>query len=98
MLTNAEEFLRRVHAVAAQNNVTLKQGLVEYVDRAKHNGPVGIFRKFADFAYQSEFRIAVVPGAKGPFSLTVGDLSDILIVGDLCNLSERIRIQPSDSV
>ena len=92
VLTKGDEFLRRVYAAATLDNVKLRQGLVEYVEKSTYNGPMGIFRKFSDFAYQSEFRIAVLSGTNGPFSLRVGDLSDISIVGNLSELNERIKI------
>lgn len=89
-LKDCDEFLRRVQVAAVRENLEFKQGFVEYVARPAYNGPMGAFRKFADFSYQCEFRIAVVSGIKAPFSLRIGDLSDILMTGNLANLNERI--------
>lgn len=92
ILTDGDEFLRRVHAAAEKENIVLKQDLVEYVDKATYNGPMGFFRKFSTFAYQSEFRFAVVTGSDAPFSLKIGDISDISMTGPLAELNKRIRI------
>jgi len=56
---------------------------------------VGIFRKDSRFAYQSEFRVALLPGAGIPYELKIGDLSDIVMVGPLCELNQRLRIVTS---
>ena len=95
VLTDGDEFLHRVQAAADRESLKLRQGLVEYVDRSTYDGPMGIFRKFVDFSYQSEFRIAVVSGTQHPLSLKIGDLSDISMVGNLADLNQRIRIESS---
>ncbi|MBI2780144.1 MAG: hypothetical protein HYX62_10265 [Gammaproteobacteria bacterium] len=90
--TNGDEFLRRARAEAARLGLTLKTGLVRYVDRETHKGPMGIFRKFSSFSFQSEFRVALLPGTGKPYSLRLGDLSDIAIIGDLKSINDRIRV------
>lgn len=97
-VTDGDEFLRRVRRAEEREGLTLKHDLVEYVDRSTYNGNLGVFRKFSEFAYQSEFRISVVSGLKGPYSLRVGDLSDIIMTGNLVDLNERIRIEAKNSV
>jgi hypothetical protein len=97
-LINGDEFLGRVKAAARLNGISIKLGLVEYVDRATYNGPMGVFRKFSDFGYQSEFCIAISSEMNGPFSLRVGGLSDISVVGNLCDLSERIKIESNGTL
>lgn len=94
ILKDGDEFLRRVHATAKKENIVLKQGCVEYVDKAKHNGAIGVFRKFSEFAYQSEFRLSVVTEKETPFSLRIGDISDISMIGPLAELNKRIKISP----
>jgi hypothetical protein len=92
ILKDADEFLRRVRETAKTENIVLKLGLVEYVDRTTYNGKIGVFRKFSEFAYQSEFRLAVVTGKEMPFSFRIGDISDISMIGTLAEVNERIRI------
>jgi hypothetical protein len=71
------EFLRRVAEAAHRGGHRLSYQLVEYVDRHNYSGPMGLFRKFSNFADQSEHRIAILPGVGGPLSLHVGPLHDI---------------------
>lgn len=97
-LIDGDEFLGRVKAAAQLNGIPIKLGLVEYVDRATYNGPMGALRKFSDFGYQSEFRIAINSEMDGPFSLRVGGLSDISVVGNLCDLCERIKIESNGTL
>jgi hypothetical protein len=92
LLTNGDEFLRRVKLAAQESGKRLRWGLVTYVDRATHHGAMGIFKKFSDFSYQSEFRIALSSGAGSPYSLRIGDLSDIAVVGKLAALNNSLRV------
>jgi len=98
ILTDGDEFLLRVRKAAEREGLTLRHDLVEYVDRSTYNGVMGVFRKFSEFAYQSEFRISVVSYLKGPYSLRIGDLSDISLTGNLEELNDRIRIKRTDGV
>lgn len=94
ILRDGDEFLRRVRETAKKENVELIQGLVEYVDRKTYNGRIGAFRKFSEYAYQSEYRLAVVTGKEAPFSFRIGDISDISMIGSLAELNSRIIISP----
>lgn len=56
--------------------------LVEYVDKKTYSGRMGLFKKFEDYNYQNEFRIALdVPESlldtNDVFKLNIGDISDI---------------------
>ncbi len=92
VLVQFDDFMRRVKAAVLNSSHGLQYHLVEYVDESSYQGPVGIFRKDSCFAYQSEFRIALLPGTGMPYPLQVGDLSDIIIVGPLSELNQRLRI------
>lgn len=93
VFTNGDEFLERVRNAATLAGYNLRHHLVEYIDERQHHGEVGIFRKRLRFAYQSEFRLAIVPGVAAPYRLQVGDLSDITITGPLDQLNDRLRLQ-----
>jgi hypothetical protein len=93
VFTNGDEFLRRVRDAAALAGHNLLHQLVQYIDEQQHHGEIGIFRKRLRFAYQSEFRIAIVPGVETPYCLHVGDLSDIAITGPLAQFNELLRLQ-----
>jgi len=95
VLIDGEEFLRRVRTAAESCGHTLFYRLVEYFDEETYTGPVGIFRKRSAFRYQSEFRIALVPGVNAPYPFGVGDLSDITQIGPLPELNRRLRFATS---
>jgi hypothetical protein len=87
------EFLRRVTDAAHQQGHRVSYNLVEYVDRKSYTGPMGLFRKFSNFADQSEHRIAILPGLGRPLSLHVGSLEDItrkVSAHDHLKLSPRV--------
>jgi hypothetical protein len=93
LLTDGDEFLRRVRRAGEQCGQELTYGLVGYVDERTYQGSMGVFRKRALFSYQSELRIAITPGADGPYKLHVGDLSDITISGRLAELNQLLRLE-----
>jgi hypothetical protein len=73
VFTEGDEFLRRVRAEALRLKIELQCSLVEYVDPSTYRGAMGIFRKFSSFSYQSECRLALLPGTGEPYSLWVGE-------------------------
>jgi len=77
LFTHTQEFLSRVAAAAKHRGLKVEGRLVEYYDESNYSGEVGRFRKPASFSYQSEYRIALAPGAQEAFPFQVGDLSDI---------------------
>jgi hypothetical protein len=90
LVTNTNEFLRRVGNATQAFNLSATGGLIEYIDKSTHSGGIGRFRKDKEYAHQREFRIVVEPGSVDPIKLQVGDLSDIT--------SEVIPIEDADSV
>ena len=98
VVVNGDDFIKRVWQAACQSGHDFKSELVEYVDFASYDGPMGIFRKSTAFSYQSEFRMSLVPGTGKPHVLEIGDISDNVIVGPLAELNQRLRLttrQPS---
>jgi hypothetical protein len=91
---DGDEFFRRINVAAKKENIVLEQELVEYVNKATYDGTMGVFRKFSNFAYQSEFRLSVVTGKDTPFSFRIGDISDISTIGTVAELNKRIKITP----
>jgi len=91
VLTDGNEFLRRVRVYAKEQKIDLQDGLVEYVDKENYNGTLGVFRKFSKFAYQSEFRIAISNQVDAPFSINIGSLVDISQIGTLTEINEHIK-------
>jgi hypothetical protein len=77
LLLNQEEFFKRLRFSMMQEGLTGRATLVEYYDYDTYAGPVGPFRKSDAFAYQSEYRIVVRPGLRGPRKLFLGNIEDI---------------------
>ncbi len=90
VITDGNEFLRRVRSAAESASHALECRLVEYVDESTYEGPIGPFRKSSAFSYQSEFRIALFPGTGDPYRLQIGDISDICVQGPLSEINRRI--------
>ena len=92
ILKDFDEFMKRVKA-AVPAGQELRYDLVKYIDADSYKGPVGIFKKLSDFSYQSEFRIALLPGTGAALPFDVGNLSDVVILGPLSELNDRLRVQ-----
>lgn len=91
LFLDGNEFLRRLKEAVLKAGQECAYGIVNYIDRCGYTGPMGMFRKFSEFAGTREFRVAVTSGAGGPVSLRLGDLSDIAIMG---SANERLRLDP----
>jgi hypothetical protein len=87
LLTDGDEFLRRVRAAAKAIGQTATCSIVKYVDSQIHNGPTGIFVKPNEFGYQSECRVARTPGTGEPLKLSLGSLADIALLGPSSELN-----------
>jgi len=96
VFTDGDELLLRARAAAAKDGLTLRQGLVEYVDKETYHGPMGPFRKFSAFSYQSEFRLVAKPGCVGPRSLMLGSLEDIAVRIPLAEINRMLRLRSDD--
>jgi len=68
---------------------------VEYVDRDKHHGPVGIYRKFKEYSWQYEWRIAIKQNfQKGAYEhFKIGSIKDICIVTDTEELINNLKCE-----
>jgi hypothetical protein len=74
VIRDAIEFTKRLHKAANEIGLSVRQHPIEYVEKAKHHGVMGPFRKYKTFRYQSEFRYLIGPGNGEPIKLQVGDL------------------------
>ena len=81
IVSDFDEFTKRIRAAIADTGQNLQWDLVEYIDETSYTGPVGIFKKDSVFSYQSELRLALLPGYGVKHELEVGDLSDIVKIG-----------------
>ena len=89
-LTNPHEFLRRVRQAASEHGFNLMYRGVEYVDPTGYSGELGLFRKSSEFSHQREFRIALSPGEGAPYTLLIGDISDLVAVAPVEQLGTII--------
>lgn len=91
-ITKPEAFMNRIKATAQKIKQNLRADLVKYANRKKHHGKMGIFKKFKEYEYQSEYRIVLSPGYGGPFRFVIGDISDISATGNTADINSRIEI------
>ncbi|WP_408901178.1 hypothetical protein [Photobacterium piscicola] len=60
---------------------------VEYVDRDTYHGEIGIYKKFSDYKWQYEWRLAFMQKSnEGPFILKLGSLRELVDVFDTSEL------------
>jgi hypothetical protein len=99
LITNLPEFIQRVRKAAVNLGRTCGHGPVEYVGADAHNGHMGAFRKFSQYQFQKEFRIALKGGGGVPTTLGIGDIRDICAVGATSDLGALIqRLKPVTTV
>ncbi|MDQ1835017.1 hypothetical protein [Massilia scottii] len=95
VITNADEFLRRVQEAADKVGRYYQSSLIDYVDRSTYHGVMGPFRKFSSFSYQQEFRMVLHAGDGHPTTLSIGDIRDICIHGLSAEINQRLRRAPN---
>lgn len=92
VFTNGDEFVKRTRSAAVRMGLHVRVGLVEYVDPETYEGPMGPFRKYSPFSYQSEARLVVEPESPEPRSLYLGPLGDIAVLVPVSEISQRLRV------
>ena len=97
-ITSCTSFLERIDTAAKKAKVKIYKSLVEYVQRDNHNGKMGIFKKFVTHSYQNEYRFVLSHGSSVPYTLSLGDISDITIIGSSNDINNHIEfeIPPDD--
>ena len=95
VITNTQEFLKRVKLAAERNRYRICGRLVRYYDPDVGTPPVQsdletIFTKRMEYQYQSEFRFAIDTGDLGCDAtiLDVGNLDDIAICLDTSDINQ----------
>jgi len=106
-IIHVDEFIRRINEAVLKTDHFFSypeadgriSGLVEYVDFNSYHGQIGPFRKSYEYAFQLEWRVALVYvwDDIGPYPdhifLEVGDLSDIMSTVDSSELFDgEIRV------
>lgn len=78
-----QEFLNRVRSACQKEGIAAEAKMVDYVGQHSHSGELGVFRKFSQFAYQNEFRVAFSPGIRPAREIRIGSIADISELLDL---------------
>lgn len=78
VIYNHEVFIDRfIETIKKKYRCNCKCTTVEYVDKNSYCGEMGAFRKFTEFSYQNEYRIAVNFNTLEPQTIYIGSLADI---------------------
>ncbi|MCE2501286.1 MAG: hypothetical protein J4G13_10555 [Dehalococcoidia bacterium] len=100
IITNIQEFLRRISVAAEQGGYGLRRGLVTYYDPmvgtpTTESDIESVFHKRKEYQYQSEFRIAVDTHLYEPTSLrlSIGDISDIAFLMRTSEINGQMRFE-----
>jgi hypothetical protein len=100
IITNRQEFLRRISVAAEEGGYRICGGLVTYYDPmvgtpTTHSGIKSVFHKRKEYQYQSEFRIAVDTHVYEPTSLrlSIGDISDIASLMRTSEINGKMRFE-----
>jgi len=96
VVVNSEKFIQHLLQKLKSENLPYKAGLVEYVNANEEAGEMGVFKKFSNFAWQKEFRIAIcapnLSKKNKPLILHLGDLSSV-IKGPFPKIEELFKIK-----
>lgn len=79
-------FLKLIEQELKKKRLKFNYGFVEYYDRHKYNGKVGVFHKPREYSYQNEFRIYVRKKSEKPLVLNIGSLKSIAALYDINTL------------
>ena len=74
---NSSEFLERIKNKLRSLNVDVQADFIQYVKKDSYSGEMGAFKKFSNYAYQNEYRIAVNFNSTIPQIINIGSLADI---------------------
>jgi hypothetical protein len=88
--SNITEFYRRISTAIKKQTGVLSVypnnewgRNIQYLDRSKSQNKIGVFRKYDEYAWQHEWRLAInQEHTDGPFVLDIGSIEDICKVYD----------------
>ncbi len=100
IITNRQEFFRRISVAAEQSGYGFCGGLVTYYDPEVGTPTTRpdietIFHKRKEYEYQNEFRIAVDANLNEPTPriLSIGDISDIAFLMRTAEINRQMRFE-----
>lgn len=102
VILNATEFISRCQKAVERLNVNGKLGCVDYFDEHKFHGELPKemlgYQKRSLFRHQREYRIKIDIniGSPSPYTLDVGDLSDIAIITTPSEFNNQLQLSLPD--
>ncbi|HZL70195.1 MAG TPA: hypothetical protein VFC29_23010, partial [Candidatus Limnocylindrales bacterium] len=102
LVTKPQQFLARARGALEKLNCTWRMNLVDYYDETTFHGEFADsdvpFRKRRRYELQREYRIAFQPDETptGPFTLDVGDLSDVTTTIPTDKFNEALSVSLPD--
>ena len=100
IITNTQEFFRRIRVAAEQAGYGIFGELVKYYDPdvgtpTTRSDLETVFHKRKEYEYQSEFRIAVDAnvGEPIPLCLSIGDISDIAFLMRTSEINQQMKFE-----
>jgi hypothetical protein len=95
VLTNNDEFLRRIEFYLNSQTISFNADIVEYIED-DYIGEVGEFRKLKRFDFQSEWRLVCYDGPGKRREIRIGSIRDIstIIRSDEVNKEINIHSEP----
>ncbi|ARV14665.1 hypothetical protein [Polaribacter sp. SA4-12] len=82
LIEKVGEFLKRIQNELKKQNVSFNWDLVKYHDFGIDKSEMTLFHKSKNFEFQKEFRILLKTSKLEPFSIKIGDISDIASLYD----------------
>lgn len=80
MVYDTETFLNRLKNYIKDNKYKCQSRFIEYVDQDAYSGEMGYFKKFSNYSYQNEWRLALSCWCtQKPIEIELGSLSDVAI-------------------
>ena len=83
LVTDQKQFLERIRKAAKDQDIPIGYRTIEYLNLSRYTGKKSIFQKDIKYKWQSEFRIFLNRLSDKPYTLEIGNIGDISIIGDL---------------
>lgn len=102
IILNAQEFINRASAAIKAENLSGSLSLVDYFNEHEHHGEFNTkklgYHKRSFFSHQREYRVLVntYQATPGPYTLHIGDLSDIALLTTPENFNKQLEISLPD--
>jgi hypothetical protein len=89
-----------IKAIEEDNHILIGGRSIEYVDK-KYHGDMGIFKKFKDYEYQNEFRVAIEAnldkrGEGKEVLLKIGNIKNIANIYKTSELEKFLIVERND--